>query len=412
MEYDPAELIALCASILSDGEVVPDEAYQIAEWLNDDPDAARNWPGSELVKPLQEIWADGSVNRRELHRLERLLISIQREWARRPKKRVDSVSDHPLPELCAADIDDVRLPSLRGTFRVRSQSESGRFYEVDLSGPSCTCPDWRTWRSNLPVGHFTRCCKHVLYVYATLPRRDPSDGWLLAFIENGWPAPPGTEWHLMTVPSGKVLFSTASDKGWANVFAKENVRYQRFGFNLYEDRWAYGSEPKGAATIGDAIRSCSEGRTNRRNDLSSNQYHSGESNRSHTGIFIAVSVVAAIVVLFAVVRLHSDQPTIKVGPASWPTTAAKHEPSPSVVQQPMIAAPSPTVQTAKPSRPLAPPVVVIAKTVRAIRTRTAHGEILIPKNATLRIIQRINSDVTVSYNGVIATIPVAETDLK
>lgn len=210
-EDQSAELVALCASILDDGEITPDEAYQVAEWLNNHSDAAEQWPGNELTQPLQEIWADGVVGKRELHRLARLLISVQREWARHPETQIASITKQPSLRFAQLDVDDVRLPSLQGKFRVPSQSEPGRFYKVDLSGPSCSCPDWRGRRSRLPVGDLTRCCKHIMHVYATLVRKD-ADGWLPAFIESGWPPHPKAEWHLLAAGPDKVLFCTVSEK--------------------------------------------------------------------------------------------------------------------------------------------------------------------------------------------------------
>ena len=250
------ELMTLCASILEDAEVTVLEAYDLADWLNNHPDAATTWPGSELIKPLQEIWADGSVNQRELHRLARLLVSVQREWARRPTSKIQSLTQNSLTEFSSTNLEGVELPSVPEKFRVPSQSEPGQSYEVDLSGPSCSCPDWTTRRSRLPLGSLTRCCKHILHVYARLARRERTDGWLMAFIDNGWPAHPGAEWKLLTLGPRKILFCTASDNGWANVFAEEGTEYLRFGFNVDEGRWAYGSEPDGAGTIADAIARC------------------------------------------------------------------------------------------------------------------------------------------------------------
>jgi hypothetical protein len=60
---------------MGDGEVSPEEAYQLGQWLNNHLDAATTWPGSKLIQPRQEIWADGKVNKRDLHRLARLLDS-------------------------------------------------------------------------------------------------------------------------------------------------------------------------------------------------------------------------------------------------------------------------------------------------------------------------------------------------
>jgi hypothetical protein len=255
--FESPELIALCASVLSDGEVSADEAYSLAEWLNKHPEAAQNWPGSELVKVLQELWADRAVVSRELHRLARVLTSVQREWARHPETNICATSNHSVIDLSQLKIDEVRLASFNAKFSVPSQSEPSRFYEVDLNGPSCTCPDWCTWRSNLPVGDLTRCCKHILSVYARLVRPAKTDNWLLAFIANAWPAHPGTSWHLMTVESGKVLFCSASARGWSNVFAMADGSYTRFGYNVEEERWAYGVEPLFANAIAAAITSLS-----------------------------------------------------------------------------------------------------------------------------------------------------------
>lgn len=246
--------MALCASILSDGEVSPDEAYKLAEWLNSNREAAQNWPGSELVRVLREVWADGVVDSRELHRLARVIISVQREWARHPETNIHATANHSGIDL-SQEIDGVRLPSFNAKFSVPSQSEPSRFYEVDLNGPSCTCPDWRTWRSNLPVGDLTRCCKHILSVYVRLVRPAETDNWLLAFIANAWPADPGTGWHLMTIESGKVLFCSASARGWSNVFAIADGGYARFGYNVKEKRWAYGVEPPFGDAIAAAITS-------------------------------------------------------------------------------------------------------------------------------------------------------------
>jgi hypothetical protein len=419
-EYDPTEFIGLCASILDDGEITSDEAYHLANWLNDHPDAASNWPGNELVKPLQAIWADGSVNRRELHRLARLLISIQREWARCPQTEISSLTDDAIPKFLEANLDEVRLPSLRGKFQVPSQNEPGRFYEVDLSGPSCTCPDWRAWRSRLPVGDLTRCCKHVLHAYAKLARRGKSDGWLLAFIENGWPAHPGAEWHLLTLGSDKVLFSTASDKGWANVFAKEGREYLRFGFNVDENRWAYGSEPHAAQAIADAVASCGKAHSQRRGFVNSGEERgaSADSSRFQTAsateesqlretkrasvsdektsptaslAFVIIAVLFSLgVILFAVNKANTI--TFAGGKAN-----TNHDRQSNLSATTNIAAGT-TVSRH-------PQFVTITQSV-------SLGEDVHPAGTRFEFISQQDTDVHVRYRGTEYTIPLSATDLK
>ena len=256
VDKEVEEFVALCASILSDGEVAEEEAYQLADWLNHHDEAAEHWPGNQLVEPLREIWANGTPSPRALHRLSRLLISVQREWARRPRTKITLRTSGALPRISPDQIDGVRLPTLHGRFRVPSQNTPGRFYEVNLNGPTCSCPDWRNQRSRLPVGDLSRCCKHILHIYARLPDPGAPDNWLVAFIENGWPPHPQARWHLLDHNGAKVLFCTASEQGWANVFAMDGKRYERFGYNTLENRWAYGIEPEDSAAIVGAISSC------------------------------------------------------------------------------------------------------------------------------------------------------------
>jgi hypothetical protein len=83
MVDDVEEFVALCASILSDGAVTEEEAYQLGDWLNHHEEAAEHWPCDQLIEPLQAVWSDGSANPQELQRLGRVLVSLQEEWALR-----------------------------------------------------------------------------------------------------------------------------------------------------------------------------------------------------------------------------------------------------------------------------------------------------------------------------------------
>lgn len=409
------ELIRLCASILDDDEVTVDEAYHLADWLNNHRGATELWPGRELIRPLQEIWADGSVNKRELHRLARILVSVQREWARHPKTEISPVTEEAIPTLTQAEIDDARLPSLSGKFRVPSQSNPNTFYEVDLVGPSCTCPDWRSRRSRLPKGDLTRCCKHVLHVYATLPRRGARDGWLYAFADNGWPAHPTAEWHLMTLGSDKVLFCTASAKGWANVFAKEAGEYSRFGYNVDEARWAYGSKPEGAREIAHAIahaiafpKTGGVSHAQTANGSAPHLLGSAANRRSKLLIWVGMAVpigICLVVIARAVLNSTSFQAKTRIIPSvgrdkKASARAEAADASGALSQSPVRAAPT---RSSSPWN---------AKTIRAVRVKVDRREIEIPRDAQLRIIARSGIDVMASYQGLTVTIPVSATDLK
>ena len=55
--YDVKPLMALCEKILLDEEVSVEELYELAEFLNANPEAGKHWPGNQFVEPLQEGWA-------------------------------------------------------------------------------------------------------------------------------------------------------------------------------------------------------------------------------------------------------------------------------------------------------------------------------------------------------------------
>ncbi len=57
---------------------------------------------------------------------------------------------------------------------------------------------------------------------------------------------------VLRIGRGLVLASTGPT-GWANVFSKDGDSYERFGYNVFEDRWAYGIEPTGSDRIRRAI---------------------------------------------------------------------------------------------------------------------------------------------------------------
>ena len=241
--YDPTELLRLCESILEDGEIDATEIYGLAEWLNNNRDACFNWPGELLVTPLQTIWADGKVTKTELRQIGRLLVQIQREWA---KRQTSDALKHAvqLVEQMVANLDLTRpqLPLLPFATRVKSHTHKGVVYDVDLSGPTCTCPDWRSYRNGFPEAHLTRCCKHVLDVYSQLEPGAGWPGWFGAFLDHGWTPHPKQDWVVLEGTHNLILTSTAPT-GWANVFVDDGSGYDRFGYSTSEQRWAYGIGP-------------------------------------------------------------------------------------------------------------------------------------------------------------------------
>jgi hypothetical protein len=252
-DYNPENLVAVCESILEDGEISGDELYRLAEWLNDHREACLHWPGDLLVKPLQEIWADGKVTKTEMRQIGRLLVRIRKDWAKRETAAAfERAGDAVAQIVHAIDLSQPRMPAIPFVLQVKSHTDKSVFYDVDLSGPTCTCPDWRSNRCALPQAHLSRCCKHVFDAFGRLEPESGWPGWLGAFLDLSWTPHPLQEWMVLRIGRGFVLASTAPN-GWANVYADEGGSYDRFGYNVFEDRWSYGIQPVGSDRIRRAI---------------------------------------------------------------------------------------------------------------------------------------------------------------
>jgi hypothetical protein len=162
-------VLILCETILEDGELTYDELYKLAEWLNNHPETCFQWPGNLLVAPLQNAWADGKITKTEARQLARAILQIRNEAAKREAEQafpqaVEIASE----EACRFDLTRPELPAIPFSTRVRSQTKRSDFYEVDLSGPTCTCPDFRSFRHRLRERHLIRRCKHIFDAYAQL----------------------------------------------------------------------------------------------------------------------------------------------------------------------------------------------------------------------------------------------------
>lgn len=248
-----AQLIALCESILEDGEVSVDEVRRLRDWLDQHENERACWPGEIIADPVHAILADDRVTKTELRKVGALLRRVHREWvARRQESARQEAIATTARTLSELDLSLARLPSIPQTLRVRSHTEKDLVYDVDLTGPSCSCPDWTTQRSHLPVGDLSRCCKHVFDAFA---RTRPSDGWpewLEAYFAQGWRPHPRTRWKVLNI-SGRFVLASTAPVAWANVFAPVASYYQRFGYSVVERRWSYGEEPDGAFYIANAI---------------------------------------------------------------------------------------------------------------------------------------------------------------
>ena len=121
---------------------------------------------SLLVEPLQRTWADGKITKTEARQFARLLLQIRKEAAKREtEQQVTQAVEIAAQTVHTFNLERPRLPDIPFFARIKSHKKKGEFYEVDLSGPVCSCPDFRSFRQRLPIWHLTRCCKHVFDAY-------------------------------------------------------------------------------------------------------------------------------------------------------------------------------------------------------------------------------------------------------
>lgn len=241
-----------------DGEVSPDELYDLAEYLNNDSKACNNWPGNQLVGPLQEIWADGVIDNEEIALMAKLLEDIQSEWSRKlvPPKLESAKKGFSMMSTFVGGLiskgkeiyddhvndDEARINGPDIQLTIPSHTSMAE-YQVDLKTITCNCPDWKSKRNNFPVGHLTRFCKHVFtgYFHVEIEQAPPA---IIAFLNNAHPPHPEKEWILKPVSDGGelVLISNAP-QSWSDVYAFGKKGWGRFGYNIDEERWSYGHSP-------------------------------------------------------------------------------------------------------------------------------------------------------------------------
>ena len=73
------QLIEFCRTITSDGDISDEDAWELGNYLNENPECCDEWPGDELASLLSKIFANGSVSKSELKLLATKLVSIENQ---------------------------------------------------------------------------------------------------------------------------------------------------------------------------------------------------------------------------------------------------------------------------------------------------------------------------------------------
>jgi len=153
-------------------------------------------------------------------------------------------------------VDCPLIPALTNarTYECDSFTEENVTYTVDLQKLNCTCPDWRKRWGQQPPNSPVSLCKHLRAMLAKAHREELGPA-LTAALEDDFISQ--ARWvHKTTIESNTIIISGYKSGGWINIWAPKSQKnktktsaYERYGFNPFEERWAYNRKPQQAAEL-------------------------------------------------------------------------------------------------------------------------------------------------------------------
>jgi hypothetical protein len=120
-----------------------------------------------------------------------------------------------------------------------SFSGSGN-YQLDLNTLSCSCPDFQKRRTQFSMEDPRRLCKHLIEEIDPFDYFSGDSAYHILAIDSNYGFPTG-ERIIISVGNKTITAYINDDKNkvWIDVFDSEN----RYGFNVKEQRWSYGTGP-------------------------------------------------------------------------------------------------------------------------------------------------------------------------
>ena len=235
--------------ITSDSELSLEEIWDLANYLNGNETAQHKWPGTRLWKQIERVLEDGVIDEHEHRHLGDIIVEIEEACAgvssgvTNIERRID---------LDALKVRELKLPIINQTVFVEPKGDDEKKYTVDLRSHTCTCPDWFARHKDVPAGSFGRGCKHIMASLASArengePITKQWDKQASHFVSQlgllALGADPLANWIHITWEGGDAYLGWGRED-WASVFSNVGIgEYERFGFNLEDERWSYGAAP-------------------------------------------------------------------------------------------------------------------------------------------------------------------------
>ena len=77
ISFKSRQLIEFCRTLKLDGDISDEDAWELGNYLNENPECCDEWPGDELAPLISKIFENGSVSETELKQLASKLVSIE-----------------------------------------------------------------------------------------------------------------------------------------------------------------------------------------------------------------------------------------------------------------------------------------------------------------------------------------------
>lgn len=259
MQQDPNEIhmgtLRLIRRVTSDGELSIEEIWDLAEYLNGNDAAQHKWPGNRLWRQLERAFEDGEISDHEHQHLGDIIVEIEEACSGISTGATQIEHRLHLDELT---ITELKLPIINQTLFLEPRAGDEGKYTLDLRSHTCTCPDWFARHKNVPQGSPGRACKHI--VRALNQAREDGEPitkqWerrvtrlvnILAVLDLG--ADPLANWHHIAWAEGGAYVGWGKTD-WASVFTRNaEGQYERYGYNLEDERWSYAESPPNAELI-------------------------------------------------------------------------------------------------------------------------------------------------------------------
>jgi hypothetical protein len=247
--------LRLVRRITSDGELSLEEIWDLAHYLNGNESAQHKWPGQRLWRQIERAMEDGEISDQEHQHLGDIIVEIEEACA---GISTGITNIHNRINLDGITVSDLKLPIINQTVFVEPRADDDQKYTLDLRSHTCTCPDWFARHKDIPQGSFGRACKHIAAALAEARENgEPiTKQWdkraaqlieQLGRLELG--ADPFTNWQHIAWEDGDA-FVGWDKSDWASIFANIGIgEYERYGFNLEDERWAYSEQPPHADLI-------------------------------------------------------------------------------------------------------------------------------------------------------------------